>query len=79
MFNLFRLINLSHEGTMIYIVAPERGFTQKNFLDRITETSKFEIKVNVCSKFTDIVNARMATESEPDRVPKLIEIKRVVN
>jgi hypothetical protein len=73
------LINLSHEETIIYIVAPERGHTQKNFLDRIAETSKFEVKVNPCYKFTDIVNARMASECEADRVPKLIEIKRVVN
>ena len=64
---------------MIYIVAPDRGYTQQNFLDRIAETSKFEVKVTPCKKFTDIVNARMGTECEADRVPKLIEIKRVVN
>lgn len=71
------MANLTHSGSVIYIVAPERGQTQKNFLEKIAKTSLFEVKVNPCGKFNDLVNARI-TESEADRIPKLIEIIRRV-
>jgi hypothetical protein len=60
------LQNLTHTGSLVYIVAPERGTTMSQFLARVVH-APFEVEIDGCERYKEIVKDG----------PRLIKLRRV--